>query len=536
MSKKVLIVDDKPENLFALEKLLDIFEIAIIKAFSGNEALSLTLEHDFALALIDVQMPEMDGYETVKLLRNIEKTRYLPVIFISAIYSENQYLVQGIEAGAVDFIMKPIQPKILQGKVKIFLELYEERKKLESEIEQRKKIEASLREAETELILAKEKAIEADKLKTAFLANMSHEIRTPLNAIVGFSGLLAGENLDNDRKNMFIEIIRSSSDSLAQLINDILDIAKIEAGQLQINKGKVNIIPMLNEIFMAVSMEINKQEKQNIQLALKTPDKLSSYFIETDGVRLKQVITNLINNSIKFTLQGSIVFGFELIENNRPEFFVSDTGVGIPEDKLDIVFDRFQQVYNENIPNTSGTGLGLSIVKKIVELLGGQIYVTSKAGKGSSFFFTINTEFVDILQHDVKIEPDLSVSLPDFNEEKILVAEDEHLNFILLREILSSTGATVEWAKNGKDAIDEIKMNNNYCLVLVDIKMPIVDGYETFTEIRKIDKDIPIVAQTAYAMSGERDAILKYGFNDYISKPINKEELFLILKKYSNSK
>jgi signal transduction histidine kinase len=527
--KKILIVDDKPENLYSLEKILETFKIEIFKAYSGNEALTLALEHEFALALIDVQMPDMDGYETVKLMRNIEQTRYLPVIFISAIYSDDQYLILGVEAGAIDFITKPINPQILQGKVKIFLELYEERKKLEFEIEQRKLTEASLRKTEKELLLAKEKVVEADKLKTAFLANMSHEIRTPLNAIVGFSNLMAEEDLSAGKRKMFIDCIHNSSEALAQLISDIIDIAKIEAGQLSMNVMQINIVTMLREIMMAVAVDLKKQEKQHIKLVLTIPEKIDSFVIETDGLRLRQVITNLLNNAVKFTIKGKIEFGFKFDENNQPEFFVIDTGIGIDADKINLIFDRFQQVYNEKVLNHSGTGLGLSIVKKIIELLGGHIHVTSEAGLGTSFNFNINPGVVTV-KHIVS-----TAVIPEFSEDinlegkKIIIAEDEYTNFILLKELLEPANAVIEWVKNGQEAIDAIKTNEIYDLILMDLKMPVKNGYEAYSEIRQINQTIPIVAQTAYAMSGEKEVILQYGFDGYLSKPLNRNELLFLL-------
>jgi signal transduction histidine kinase len=532
--KKILIVDDKPENLYALEKILVAFNIEIFKALSGNEALTLALEHEFALALIDVQMPDMDGYETVKLMRNVEQTRYLPIIFISAIYSENQYFILGIEAGAVDFITKPIQSPILQGKVKIFLELYEERKKLEFEIEQRKLTEASLRKTEQDLMIAKEKAVEADKLKTAFLANMSHEIRTPLNAIVGFSNLMAEENLSLEKRKMFVDCIHNSSEALAQLISDILDIAKIEAGQLRMNMVQVNVVSMLREIMMAVAVDLKKQEKQHIKLVLSIPEKIDDFIIETDGLRLRQVITNLLNNAVKFTIKGKIEFGFKLDENNKPEFYVIDTGIGIRADKLDLIFDRFQQVYNEKALNHTGTGLGLSIVKKIIELLGGQIRVTSETGLGTSFYFKINSRVLTVKHLNTEaIQTQVSEEI-NLEGKRILIAEDDYINFILLKELLEPSNAIIEWVKNGQETIDAIKSKVVFDLVLMDLKMPVKNGYEAYSEIRKINQTIPIIAQTAYAMSGEKEVILQYGFDGYLSKPLNRNELFQLLDKLFN--
>jgi two-component system, sensor histidine kinase len=530
--KKILIADDKPENIIALEKVLSVFDIEIFKSLSGNEALALTLEHEFALALIDVQMPGMDGYETVKLMRNVEKTRYLPIIFISAIYSDEQYLIQGIESGAVDFITKPIQPRILVAKVKIFLDLFEQRKMLEFEIEQRKQTEISLRKTEEELRQANEKAIEADKLKSAFLANMSHEIRTPLNAIMGFSGLLTQDDVDDEKRKMFVDCINNSSESLAQLINDIIDIAKIEAGQLAVNYLSFDVVPMMQELLLTFNQELKRQEKEHIELNLYIPPDVTHFVLRTDEVRLRQVISNLLHNALKFTLEGRIDFGFTINTLKKPRFFVTDTGIGIPADKLNLIFDRFQQVYNEKILNQTGTGLGLSIVKKIVEMLGGTIEVTSEEEVGTSFYISMET-IGETTVREAKPEPAPGyIDNGLFSGRKVLIAEDEYTNFVLLKEILIRSDITIDWAKNGQEAIDLFSASPDYHLILMDLKMPVKNGYEAFTEIRQIKSTVPIVAQTAYAMSGERDEILKFGFDAYLPKPILSVDLLKVLEQF----
>ena len=530
VEKKILLVDDKPENLIALEKLLQTFDVTLVKSYSGNEALTLTLEHDFALALIDVQMPDMDGYETVKLMRNVERTRLLPVIFLSAIYSENHYLIQGIEAGAVDFITKPIQPRILLGKVKIFLDLYQQRWELEHEIECRKQVERTLLEAEKQLKIAKEKAEEADRLKTAFLSNMSHEIRTPLNAIVGFSNLLVNSSFDNEKKQQFHKYITNSSDALTTLINDILDIARIEAGELSIQQSEVNISALLNVLYITFSEELAKKENKELGLKLKLPpDKV---YIRTDEVRIRQVVSNLLNNALKFCKKGIIEFGIQSITASNIVLFVSDTGIGIEKDKLSIIFDRFQQVNDERIENAGGTGLGLSIVKKIVELLGGNIQVSSEMEKGTIFTIHLNGVVCETIDVSPKaVQGDLPAVL-NLDNKKILIAEDEITNYYLLQEILSPTKAQIKWVRDGSDAIECYKNKEVFDLIFMDIKMPRVNGYEAFEKIRKIDKNVPIIAQTAYAMSNEKSDIISFGFNGYLPKPIVEKDLLILLSKF----
>jgi signal transduction histidine kinase len=525
MDKKILIVDDKPDNLVALEMILRNFDAEIISSTSGNDALEKTIEHDFALALIDVQMPEMDGFEMVRLLRQVEKTKYLPVIFISAIYSEDQFLIQGIEAGAVDFIIKPFQPRILIGKVKIFLDLYDQKKRLEVEIQERIKTEASLRAARESLIEAKKKAEESDRLKTAFLANMSHEIRTPLTTIVGFAGLLAEDYISRESKQEYVNYIYKSSENLIAIINDILDVAKIEAGQLKIEKAPVDIKSVLKEIYQTFQTKIEATEK-NISAQLQIPDG-EPLILNTDEGRIRQVLHNLLGNALKFTPEGSIQFGYTE-EEQYVEFFVHDTGIGIPEDQLDRIFERFQKLENGTILNSSGTGLGLSIVKKMVEFLGGTISVFSTLNNGSLFSFTIPKDIRPANRNNTQ-----SDTLPEhlnWSSKKIMVVEDEFSTYVLLENMLSSTGVKLQWAKNGREALDNL--SDKVDAVLMDINMPLMSGIEAFQELRKINNEIPVIAQTAYAMDDEKEHLTALGFNGYITKPILKTDLLQVLNTF----
>jgi signal transduction histidine kinase len=528
MTKKILIVDDKPDNLVALEMILRNFDAEIITSNSGNDALTKTIEYDFAVALIDVQMPEMDGFEMVKILRQVEKTKYLPVIFISAIYSEDQYLIQGIEAGAVDFIIKPFQPRILLGKVKVFLDLYEQKKRLEVEIQERIKTESNLIAARLSLIEAKKKAEESDKLKSAFLANMSHEIRTPLTTIVGFVGLLAEDSISNEAKQEYIGYVYKSSENLLAIINDILDVAKIEAGQLNIEKNPVDINNLLNEIHQTFKTKIELADK-NIELQLQLPEG-APLILKTDEGRVRQILQNLLGNALKFTSEGVIQYGY----TEQPDFiqfFVHDTGIGMPEDQVALIFDRFKKLENGHALNSAGTGLGLSIVKKLVEFLGGTISVSSKLNSGSLFSFTIpNDKDVIISKQDVSLDSIPQTQNLNWSSKSIMVVEDEFSTFVLLESLLSPTGVKLQWAKNGQEAIDNISENTD--AVLMDINMPVMSGIEAFQELRKVNKKIPVIAQTAYAMADEKDHLTALGFNGYITKPIFRTDLFNALKSF----
>lgn len=530
MKKKILIVDDKIDNIIALEMLLKSLDVEVHRALSGNEALEKSLEHDFALALMDVQMPEMDGFETVRLMRKLERTKYLPVIFLSAIYFEDQYKIQGIEAGAVDFISKPFIPRMVLGKIQVFLELYEYRRKLEIEIEQRKQTEASLLEIEKRLLEAKQKAEESDKLKSAFLANMSHEIRTPLTSIVGFSGLIADMQTTDEMRKSFAKIILKSSENLTNIINDILDISKIESGQFNITYSEVDIDSLLTDLYVSSHNLLKKMNKQDIELKLNIPDQAINKFI-SDENRLKQLLSNLLNNAAKFTLEGTIEFGYKEAIDGLV-FYVKDTGIGIPEDKFEIIFDRFKKLDNKKVQNVTGTGLGLPISKNICEMLGGKIEVSSEENKGSEFSVFLP------FRNDIKIEKikkSENVKMPEsfcWKERKMLIVEDDSNTYLLLESLLAFTGIEIDWAKDGREAIEIYTQNENYHLVLMDINMPEMSGIQAFKQLRMLSGSVPIIAHTAYAMADEKEYLGKLGFNGYISKPIDVKELFRVLNPY----
>jgi signal transduction histidine kinase len=513
---KVLIVDDRKENIAALITLLEDMNVEIFPANSGNEALTLTLENDFALALIDVQMPDMDGYETLRLMRKVDKTRFLPVIFLSAIYSEDHYKIQGIEAGAVDFITKPFNPRVLLGKVKVFLDLYNQKKLLENEIEQRKIAEAMLRDA-------KLKAEESDRLKTAFLSNMSHEIRTPLTTIVGMASLLAVKDYSPEKKKEISEHIERSSEGLLTIINDILDLSKIEAGEIKIKNEQVDIGRLFKELENTFGNKL-KKNSPGIELRINVPHDTNIYPV-TDRNRLRQILSNLLGNALKFTTKGYIEAGYS-VKTNFVEFYVEDTGSGIPEDKYNTIFERFQKLNDHSV----GTGLGLPIVKRLVELLNGEIQVESEVGKGSKFIFTIPYSACE----QIKSEPEKEVKettefFRDLSSKSILVAEDEYPIYFLLQTILSPSKIKITWAKDGKEALDSFKSSGNFDAVLLDIKMPVMDGIETFRELRKLDNNIPVIAQTAFAMNDEREKLKNIGFNGFITKPFIKSEIVQVI-------
>jgi len=389
---------------------------------------------------------------------------------------------------------------------------------------------------EKNLIAAKNKAEESDKLKSAFLSNMSHEIRTPMNAILGFSTLLSDPGVTEDEKEEFVRIIKDRGNDLMRIIDDIIDVAKIESGQIKIEIKECQVNVLLNNLTVTFNEIKRKHAKEKVVLNCLPGNKDEDFTILSDGNRLRQILTNLIENALKFTDQGFVEFGYTLknIGNDSYiEFFVRDSGIGIPKDAHDVIFERFRQVDDTSTRKYGGTGLGLTISKNLVRLLGGDISLQSDRGKGTEFLITLplQTTYVQP-DSDIKTKPDLSGEL-NWKNKKILVVEDEESNFFLLDRVLKKTGIKMVWVKNGMDAINECK-NTRFDLVLMDIRMPVMDGYEATQLIKKERKDIPVIAQTAYALKGEREKSLAAGCDNYISKPIDAKELKAMLGKYLN--
>jgi PAS domain S-box-containing protein len=390
----------------------------------------------------------------------------------------------------------------------------------------------------TELLIAKEKAEESDNLKSAFLANMSHEIRTPMNGILGFAELLKDEDITTKEKNEYIKIIDQNGNQLLNLINDIIDIAKIEAGQLSINKSDTDINSILEETYLLFSEKQKRLNKQTINFSVKLNNNENST-VYTDPARLKQILNNLLINAFKFTYSGSISFGYDFINNKNSKFFkffVSDTGIGISAKMKKIIFERFGQEFNKKYKNSQGTGLGLAISKGIIKLLDGEIWVESTqeneasgTSGSSTFYFTIPV--VDNTPQIEPIEPDIK-EINTFKNVTILIVEDDLDNLEFLRQLLVKYEANVLLANSGEEALSIVKANKQIKLVLMDIRLPDMDGFETTRKIKKMCPKLPVIAQTAYAMSNDRENCLKNGCDDYVSKPLNKSILFKKINQY----
>lgn len=379
------------------------------------------------------------------------------------------------------------------------------------------------------LRLTAEKAENSDKLKSAFLANVSHEIRTPMNAIIGFSEILSNQDLTQQEREEFINYITQGSNTLMNLIEDIIDITKIEAGQIKIHFSDCNVDKLLDELYATFLKMKNKNGRTNVELRMNKPMVEKDFMISTDPNRIRQIMSNLLGNAIKFTKEGYIEFGVSLSAPNTIKFYVKDTGIGIPDDKLTYIFERFGQV-DENKHEHKGTGLGLSISSKLAELLGGTLEVESKMGSGSNFILTLplEEEYPVVEKADTKPAP----ARYEWSDKLFLIAEDSILNYTFLEALFQKTKVKILWAKNGQEAIDICKENKDIDIVLMDIKMPVLNGLEAIAEIKKFRSELPIIVQTAYAMPEDRDRSFEAGGDDHLTKPINPEELFTTISKF----
>jgi signal transduction histidine kinase/ActR/RegA family two-component response regulator len=384
-----------------------------------------------------------------------------------------------------------------------------------------------------ELHLAKEKAEESDRLKTAFLQNMSHEIRTPMNAIMGFSALIVDYYDNKPKLESFSEIISQRCNDLLTIINDILDIAKIESGQLPVHYEACDLDTLFTELFAFFNENKKRMNKENIDLIVQRVCDPTQTIIVTDKVKLKQIFINLISNAFKFTEEGHIEVGCTLNSENKLEFFVSDTGIGIQADKQAQIFERFTQVNQSKTRIHSGTGLGLSIVKGLLHLLNGKIWLESAPNKGTTFYFSIPYQSaLSTLDGSVASEEEAT---GQFAGKKILLVEDDYYNAEYLKEILYSAGFDTTHTAFGKEAVD-LSLAHSFDIVLMDIGLPDIDGFEATRRIKQKKPNLIIIAQTAYASQNDREKTLKAGCNDYISKPLKREMLMSLLNKYLTKK
>lgn len=378
------------------------------------------------------------------------------------------------------------------------------------------------RKYEEELIKAKEKAIEADKLKSKFLQNLSHEIRTPMNGILGFSELIKNEEMSEKERKSYIDFIINASNQLLNIIDDVVNISRIESGEIKITENEVSLQKLFNNLMVFFhGYLMNRNDKVSLRLKNNVGEVSDKVLLAEKQVQ--HILSNLLYNAIRFTSEGFIEIGVEKT-NEQLRFYVKDTGIGISNEEQRRIFDRFYQVNSDGTKSYGGTGLGLTIAKALVELLGGKIGVKSELNKGSEFYFTVPLIPVKSTPQKTYSTPDRKVIYPDWSQYNILIVEDDLNNYLFLEQLLKKTKATLHHVVNGEEAVRFVE-NNTVDLILMDIMMPIMNGYEATREIRKFNKNLPILAQTANAMVEDKQKSLDAGCNDYVSKPVNKKVL-----------
>ncbi|MEI6677479.1 MAG: ATP-binding protein [Mariniphaga sp.] len=393
-------------------------------------------------------------------------------------------------------------------------------------------LEQQVIERTAELIIAKEKAEESNQLKSAFLANMSHEIRTPMNGILGFAALLKEPHLTGEEQHEFIEIIEKSGTRMLNIINNIVDISKIESGLMEVNRTSTNINDQIEYVYTFFKPET---EKKKLQLLLKANLSGAQAIVTTDREKIIAILTNLVKNAIKFTIDGVIEIGCDK-KGETLEFYVKDTGIGIPVNRQVAVFERFIQADITDIHAFQGAGLGLSIAKAYAELLGGRIWLESEEGKGSKFLFSIPyAPFPKDKITDLKPVKDTETK-NSLGKLKILIAEDDETSEILMSIAMKPYSKEILESRTGIATVEICLQNPDIDLILMDIQMPGLNGYDATRQIRKFNKDVIIIAQTAFGLSGDREKAIEAGCNDYIAKPIKKDELIVVIEKQIKKK
>lgn len=379
-----------------------------------------------------------------------------------------------------------------------------------------------------DLKIAKERAEESDRLKLAFLANMSHEIRTPMNGILGFSSLLKEPNLTDKKKDEYLYIIERSGERLLDIIDDIISISKIESGQMELNMNELNINEQIEYIYNFFLPETKKKE---MHLSFRNSLTSSESTIITDRVKIDAVLTNLVKNAVKYSDNGSIELGY-IKKGDYLEFYVKDTGIGIQKEEQELIFDRFIQSDAAVSRVIEGNGLGLSISEAYVKMLGGEIWVESEIDKGSTFYFTVPYQTPMITENITEKNELNGVEVSQRNKLKILIVEDDETSEKFISLIVKDISSQIINARTGKEAVQAFNENPDIDLVLMDIQLPELNGYEATRQIREINKDAIIIAQTAFGLYGDEEKAINAGCNDYISKPINEKELNKMIFKY----
>jgi len=643
---KILAIDDKKDNLISLNAILkEVFPDAVVLTTQeGSRGIEIALEEDPDVILLDVVMPELDGFEVCRWLKQDERLLDIPVVFLTAIKGDQASRIKALEVGAEGFLAKPIDQTELIAQIrameKIRIANREKRnfrERLSAQVEEKTKelllseeryrtildnavdsiiihdekgriidansttsinlgytheellsmnigdidpqaigagkdklwerviageqfifvsnqvrkdgtlipVEIKLgsvhlahgvtimgivrdiierKRTESELIMAKNKAEESNRLKTAFLSNMSHEVRTPMNAIMGFSGLLqeAGE----EDRIRYAGVIHKSSKQLLTVLNDVIYLSRLQSEKLPVAITSFAPASIITDVYQMFDLP---DTRKNLEYLLVIPEQDRDLKIDSDEDKIKQVLMNLVSNALRYTMKGSVKLGFE-VRGDLLEFYVEDTGIGIKEEEREKIFENFYRSESAISNAIGGTGLGLTIATQLINLLESKIELVSEPGKGSRYFFTFPLEKVRSTLVEKVRQPTL---LKNWEDQVILIAEDEPDNFFYLEVLLKNKVKRIDHAINGQEAIDLVQ-RSAYNLILMDIKMPGIDGIEATRQIKRIRPELPIIAQTAYAYYEERDKVMSAGCDAYLSKPIKKQQLIEVINRFTS--
>ncbi|MCH7501451.1 MAG: response regulator, partial [Nitrospinae bacterium] len=514
---KILAIDDRKANLLALEAVLEDLECDLYLATSGQAGLKLVLEHEFALALVDVQMPGMDGFEVAKLILGIPKSKYLPIIFITAFNEHQELKFKGYNAGGVDFLFKPLDPKILTSKVGIFLDLYCSKQFIENQkVELEEKVEA-LKEA-------KNAAEVATQAKSDFLSIMSHEIRTPMNAIMGFTQLVLKTELSS-KQSEFLNTIQISAQNLLVIINDILDFSKIEAGKLSLESVEFSLESILGDM---AHQEVPKAQNKGLELLFYIEPNVPNNLLG-DPLRLGQILLNLLSNAIKFTDRGQVVLTVKTEKSTGADaiihFAIQDTGIGLSEQQVSKLFHPFTQADSSTTREYGGTGLGLSICQRLVEIMGGRLWVESEQGKGSTFHFT--ARFKVIKESNQKY-----ILPPELEGLRILLVDDNPVALNIMKRLLEIKRFQVTGFTNPEEALREMEQAEEgqaYDLAILDWRLPKMKGTDLAKRIQQHPglPEKPKIIIVSASSQEEVDKSTEGGWSGtFLSKPVSASVLF----------
>lgn len=525
---KILIVDDDLAKVMAIEAVLHSLDQTIVSVNSGEEALRRLLTEDFAVILLDVNMPGLDGLETASYIRRRRRSEHTPIIFLTA-YADDAFADRGYALGAVDYLLMPAPPDVLRAKVGVFVDLFQKSEQVRLQAEQR-------------VQLAEEKAarVEAERAsvaKSQFLTNISHELRTPMTAIIGMTDLSLMESLPSNVRE-YLGAVQTNAHLLLELLNEILDLSKLEAGTLSLESAPLQLRKTLGELKHTFG---HRADQKGLTLEVAVDPGVPNYLIG-DSLRLRQVIFNLLTNAIKFTERGRVTLDVRVESACDREawirFAVSDTGIGIVRTDQERIFAPFAQVDASTKRRRDGAGLGLAISADLIRAMGGSRSVRSELGKGSEFSFVVPL-LIDCSKLD-KVpsaatagDSQLSEVLngkPTTRPIRVLLAEDTPTNQLLVRHALSKRGHHVVVAGDGRTAVDCAR-HGKYDVILMDLQMPDMDGFEATQAIRRLPgAQPPIIALTAHSMVGDRERCLAAGMQNYLSKPIDLRELVFMIE------